>query len=140
MSAIQDVAERLAKELNIKGFKASRHWVYKFALRNDLKWKKNTTDKQQTVHSYLIVWDQWIGCLRDYCISVGLVTPRGFITSFRLWNADEFGIEPSTHNFKHLTAGGSMVNSQQLKMTLSVSKRCCTVTGIVPKSGFPIEC
>ena len=136
MPSIQQLALRIAKQLKIKGFSSSRHWVYNFTARNNLKWKRRSTHKQQTVHSYLIVWDQWIDCLRNYSISLGIVTPRGYIRSFKLWNADEFGLEPLSHDYKHLTGPGTMVNSQQLRMTLNVTKRYCTVTGLVPKSGF----
>ena len=140
MSAVQTLAVEIAKDLKIKNFHASRRWVYRFAARAGLKWKKRTTSKQQTIHSYLIVWDSWIRCLREFCINVGIVTPRGYITSFRVWNADEFGIEPMEYHYKHLVDDGCMVNSQSLKLSISTTKRYCTVTGIVPKSGFPLEC
>ena len=140
MSSVQKLADRIAKELKIPDFKASRHFIYNFAERNNLKWKRRTTGKQQTIHSYLVVWDNWIGGLRNFSNSIGIVTPRGFIKSYHVWNADEFGLEPLPHNYKHLSSGGSMVNAQQLKMTINVTKRYCTVCGIVPKSGFPIEC
>ena len=140
MPALQNLAENIAKQLNIRKFKASRHWVYGFARRHNLRFKKITTDKQQTIHSYLIVWTDWIVCLRKYCINVGLVTPRGFIKSFRLWNCDEFALEPSAQQLMHLSGEGCMTNAQQLKLTVSTTKRYCTITGIVPKSGFPIEC
>ena len=122
-------------------FKASRHFIVRFAERHGYAFRNKTTKKQQTITSFLVCWSKWIHPIRSWLGTLGLVTPNHYIKSFSLWNADEWACEPASYNFKHLASKhGQMVNSQELHVTVSTQKRYCTVTGIVPQSGFVVDC
>lgn len=137
MPSVQALAKDIAHELGIKEFKASRHWINNFSKRHNLKWQRRTTSKQQTIYSFLACWHSWIQRVRRVATSIGIVTPLGYIKSYNVWNADEFAIDASSGNFKHLShKDAQMVNSQSLKFGHSANKRYCTVTCIVPKSGY----
>jgi len=114
--------------------------VRNFAKRKGFKFATATTSKQQTIYSFLHQWQKWIVALRELIQTIGLQTEEGFIKHYNIFNADEFALEPSTYKYKHIVKqAATMVNVQELMCGYSNSKRYCTVTAIVPKSGFSAE-
>lgn len=138
--AIQSLARDVAAELGYTDFKASRNWMKRFLRRCQLKAHKATTFKQQTVYSFLACWHSWIVSVRNLAKTIGIVQ-NGYINSHHVWNADEFALEGAVDKkLLHITnLNSTMVNTQQLLMGQSPYKRFCTVTAIVPKSGFAID-
>ena len=135
--ALKRLAVYCANNLGIKDFKASRNFVNRFAKRHEYKWAKVTTDRQQSIESFLQCWNVWIHSFRKYIGCLGLVTKYGYITSRNIWNIDEFGLEPIAPKLKRLVGkGANMINGKELICVPSTSKRAATVTGIIPKSGF----
>lgn len=136
---LQRLARHCAKNLGFPQFKASRNFIARFAKRHNYKWSTITTDRQQSIESFLQCWNVWIHSFRKYIGTLGLVTPYGYITSRNIWNIDEFGIEPissSTKLKRMVGKGANMINGKELMCVPSTSKRAATITGIVPKSGF----
>ena len=138
---LRRVALLCAKKLGNKDFKASRNFLNRFAKRHRYKWSYTTTDRQQSIESFLQCWNVWIHSFRTFIGTLGFVTPDKYISSINVWNCDEFGLEPLGQRLKHMvTKSANMINSQQLLSSRAGDKRCCTVTGIVPKSGFNPNC
>lgn len=135
--SIQVLAKDIAAELGIEGFVASRHWLYSFIRRSNFKFGAQTTDKQQCVWSFLACWHKWIKEVRQLALTMGIVSQKHYISSYHVWNADEFAIQ--AHDKRMLQVANKnaqMINTQHIKMTPSAYKRFCTVTAIIPKSGF----
>ena len=138
IQSVQYLAKDIAEELGIQGFTASRNFIYGFIKRSNLKTSYATTDKQQCIWSFLAAWHKWIRDIRKLAQTIGIVSSRtGYIDSYHVWNADEFAIQAHDKNMLQISnRNARMVNTQQLKMTYSTTKRYCTVTAIIPKSGF----
>ena len=132
-----------AKECGISKdqFKGSRNFIQRFAKRHGQIFRKKTTNRQQSIESFLQCWIVWIKPFRVFTASLGLVTPHGFIRSQNIWNCDEWALEPDGEKLKHMVPQDTnMVNAPELCMTPAIGKRIATITGIVPKCGFPSDC
>lgn len=137
IESVQVLAKDIAAELNIEGFVASRNWLYGFIKRSNFKLGEQTTNKQQCIYSFLACWHKWIKDVRHLALTIGIVSPKHFISSYHCWNADEFAIQAHDKKMLQVTNKyAQMINTQHIKMTPSAYKRFCTVTAIIPKSGF----
>jgi len=137
------LARFAAKELGISKaeFKCSRNFIQRFAKRHQQIWRYKTTNRQQSIESFLQCWIHWIKPFRIFVLSIGLVTPFGYIRSPNIWNCDEWALEPDGEKLKHMVPiNAKMVNAPELCMTPAIGKRIATITGIVPKCGFPDDC
>ena len=128
--------------MEMTGFKCSYGYITNLMERNGLKTKKRTTNRQQTITTYLNLWPGWIRGIRDFAIELNIVDEESKrMKPNHNFNIDEFGISGATKVSKghHIVPGDAqMINVTGLMTTRAPDYRMATIAGLMPSGGFNV--